>query len=178
MCTLSQSLKSLEWRNRGPVATFQSKQVSRNSTKRWSGLKWSVRPRGCTLCRLSQRGLLSSVNTSQSLLQGDPAWIYKALLQPLKSPLWPKHGLTSHHLKVNSEHSWGRDWKKNFLYFWNTEVIHNWLLYGRGGSVPSSQPDNTQIASQLIFCALYGWLLQYLWFCKAALLLLRWDHPP
>lgn len=56
---------------------------------------------------LCQRGLLSSVNTSQSPLQGDPAWIYEALLQALKSPLWPKHGLTRHHLKVNLEPSGG-----------------------------------------------------------------------
>lgn len=44
---------------------------------------WSVLW-GCSLWRLWQRGLLSRVNTSQSLLQGDPSWIQEAIFQALK----------------------------------------------------------------------------------------------
>lgn len=109
-----------------------------------------MRPRGCTLCRVCAREcLLSSVNTSQSLLQGDPAWVYEALLQALKSPLWPKHRLMRHHLKVNLEPSGGETGGKAFSIFGANRSSENWVLYGRG-TAPASQPDNTLISSELV----------------------------
>lgn len=105
-----------------------------------------MRLRGCTAFRLCQRGLLSSVNISQSQLEADPAWIYRAPLQTLKLRLWLKHRLTS---QSYLRELLRRDWKERLLYFWSDQVIHNWVLYGRG-TLPGSKPDNTQISSELI----------------------------
>ncbi len=41
--------------------------------------------------------------------------------------------------------------------------------------MPDPQPENTHISSEVIFSDFYGWYLQELWFCKVALLLLRWE---
>lgn len=160
MCYFIPSLKSLEWRNRGPVATFQSRQVSRNSTKRWSGLKWAVRPRGCTPCRLCQRGLLSGVNTSQSLLRGIQLGFTRALLKALKTTPWPKQGLTRHHLSANSEHSAGLTRWKTSSISGESRSTKNWGLCGQG-SMPGSQPDNTLMSSEVVLGCL--WLI----FCSS-----------
>lgn len=84
-------LKSLEWRNRGPVDAVQSTVGRWADTLQRDEVDWSG-PSGPGLYfRLfCQRGL-NSVNTSQSVLQGDRAWIYEALIHALEMTFWPKH---------------------------------------------------------------------------------------